>query len=729
LDIDTEDEMGILGAAFNTAVQSINQFVTELNILVDSTAEGKLDFRADTTKLIGNYRLTAEGINNTFNSFIEPQKVATEYFDRIKKGDIPPKITDDSNGVCKEMNVSLNGCIDTMERLFAEIDKLVTATEQGNFGARGKARKFEGSWGTLISGINNVIDVFVGPINITAEYIERISKGDIPPKITEGYDGDFNEIINSLNNCIDAVNALVADANLLSSAAVEGNLSARADTSKHQGDFRKIVEGVNDTLDAVIEPLKEAEEVLGKMAFNDFESQMIGKYQGSLKVLSDSINNVRARLLSVEDAFINISQGDLSRMAEFQETGKHSENDRLVPSIIAMMQVIGDLTLEANMLANAAVSGNLTIRGNVDKFEGSYKEIIQGMNNTMEAIAQPLKEIFEVLSSMEHNDFTISMDGDYKGEYLKIKEATNNTISAISKVLTDMNQAAEQVAAGSRQVSDASQSLSQGASEQASAIEQLSASITEVAAQTRHNAANATQANDLANSAKNDAAIGTVQMKEMVKSMEEINESSIKVSKVIKVIDDIAFQTNMLALNAAVEAARAGEHGKGFAVVADEVRNLAARSASAVKETSEMIESSLERTGIGTKIANETATALDKIVTGVEKAATLVSEIASSSNEQATGISQINRGIEQVSHVVQTNSATAEQSAASSEELSGQAESLKQMVNKFKLSNNTAINELISKKIIPSPKTTNAQAAVAKAPRKITLSENDFGKY
>ena len=210
-------------------------------------------------------------------------------------------------------------------------------------------------------------------------------------------------------------------------------------------------------------------------------------------------------------------------------------------------------------------------------------------------------------------------------------------VDNVNEAMTNIDASSEQVAAGSQQVSSASQQLSQGAAEQSSSIEQITASVEQLSSQTHLNAENANQANDLSNEARQKAEQGNTQMQEMLRSMDEINDSSANISKIIKVIDEIAFQTNILALNAAVEAARAGQHGKGFAVVVEEVRNLAARSASAAKETSAMIEGSIKKAEVGTKIANETAESLRIIVAGIAKASQLVNDIAHASDEQASG--------------------------------------------------------------------------------------------
>ena len=335
---------------------------------------------------------------------------------------------------------------------------------------------------------------------------------------------------------------------------------------------------------------------------------------------------------------------------------------------------IGKIVEAADKLA----VGDMNITASIDT-----KDEIGMLAKSFSKLIASTREQALAAERIANADLTVDVDVRSENDLLgkKLSELVND----LNEIMNSIASASEQVASGSKQISDSSMALSQGATEQASSIEELTASIEEISSQTRLNTQNANEANALAENAKIDAMNGNTQMQEMLKAMEEINESSTNISKIIKVIDDIAFQTNMLALNAAVEAARAGQHGKGFAVVAEEVKNLAARSANAAKETTEMIEGSIKKTEGGTRVAKATAEALNKIVNEIDKVASLVSDISVASNEQDAGISQINQGIMQVSQVVQTNSATSEESAAASEELSSQAELLQDMVGKFKL--------------------------------------------
>lgn len=254
--------------------------------------------------------------------------------------------------------------------------------------------------------------------------------------------------------------------------------------------------------------------------------------------------------------------------------------------------------------------------------------------------------------------------------------------------MKEINSASAQVSMGSNELSNSAQVLAEGATEQASAVEQLTVSLEKIASQTEVNADNALKAEEYMNSTKQGAISGYEKMVNMVEATDEIQKAALAIGNVIKVIDDIAFQTNILALNANVEAARAGVHGKGFAVVADEVRSLAVRSAEAAKETSEMIENSINKAEYGAKLAQETSDSLNKIVDDVVKVAELVNDIANASRDQSSSVQQVNIGIQQVSDVVQTTSATAQECAASSEELASQSQLLSGQVKKFKLSEN-----------------------------------------
>ena len=524
------------------------------------------------------------------------------------------------------------------------------------------------------------------PLVKAANVAKAIANGDFSQKVNL----DSKDEIGMLAQAVDTVPATLQNISAqfaeLSKAAESGDLTFRGDAVSFQGEYRRIIEIVNTTLDNIARPVNASLKVLDKLQVNDItmhvdETGLKGDY---LKI-AQSVNNVRERLRKIQDTVINISNGDMSDLKSYEEVGKRSENDHLVPAIIKMIRAINLLIEDANTLAKAGQEGHLEVRADASAHNGAYRDIVDGVNSTLDAVVEPLREAAAILQAAAEKDLTRRFESACKGDFDQLKSNINGLVDSMNDALGQVAEAVHQVTAGGDQIADASQSLSQGATEQAASLEEISSSMAEIGSQITANAENAGSANKLSSEAKVAAQSGSENMKQMVEAMKDISVSSQQIAKVNKVIDDIAFQTNLLALNAAVEAARAGVHGKGFAVVAGEVRNLASRSAKAAKETAEIIEESIGKVDKGLNVAENTSEAFKKILDGIVRVADLAGEIAAASNEQAQGIAQINQGLGQIDQVTQQNTAHAEETAAASEELSGQANQLQNLIRQFAL--------------------------------------------
>lgn len=321
--------------------------------------------------------------------------------------------------------------------------------------------------------------------------------------------------------------------------------------------------------------------------------------------------------------------------------------------------------------------------------------MLTSLKSTTDFLNGAISDIGCGLGGIAKGDLTVDTVFVYRGDFAALKLSIVKILTSLNDTLGQINQASDQVSSGSDQVSSGAQALSQGATEQASSVEELAATINEISQQVKENAGSANIASDKMTTTSEDIANSNEKMQELIAAMGNISRTSQEIGKVIKTIEDIAFQTNILALNAAVEAARAGAAGKGFAVVADEVRNLASKSAEAAKSTTVLIGSSISAVESGTQLADDTAKSLSSVVNIANEVAVIVERISRASGEQANAITQVTMGVDQISSVVQTNSATAEESAAASEELSGQAQMLKQLVGRFQLKDDApcAINE------------------------------------
>lgn len=386
----------------------------------------------------------------------------------------------------------------------------------------------------------------------------------------------------------------------------------------------------------------------------------------------------------------------------------------------AIVNPVVELSNVAVEMSNGHLDGKISSIPNNEI--GSLGEALQ---TTINNLKMYINDISEHTADIAAGDMTKTIDRDYVGEFQAIKESINRINNNLSKTLSSINTAVEQVDSGAEQVATAAQSLSQGATEQASSIEQLTSSIMSVSDQVNQNASNVNIAGGYVQESQNGIKNSNEYMQQMMTAMTDISESSTEIGKIIKVIDDIAFQTNILALNAAVEAARAGAAGKGFSVVADEVRNLASKSADAAKQTTKLIENSILSVKKGNEIAQDTATALGKVKEQSEMVVETIKKIQDASNSQAEAINQITIGLEQISSVVQTNSATSEESAAASEELSGQAQMLRQELGLFKLQGSASSSSSRQPSYTkPSPAKTTSYAAPSPAKSTPSYSQN-----
>jgi methyl-accepting chemotaxis protein len=383
-------DFNVLKNNLNTCIDAVNALVADAGLLSKAAVNGKLATRADASKHQGDYRKIVQGVNDTLDAVIGPLNVAANYVDRIAKGDIPAKITDTYNGDFNFIKNNLNTCIDAVNALVADAGLLAKAAVDGKLATRADASKHQGDYRKIVQGVDDCLDAVIGPLNVAANYVERIAKGDIPAKITDTYNGDFNLIKNNLNTCIDAVNALVADAGLLVKAAVDGKLGTRADASKHQGDYRKIVQGVNDTLDAVIGPLNVAARYVDLISKGDVPSQITDTYNGDFNLIKNNLNTLVAAMNEITAAAEEISNGNLT-----VDIRERSPQDKLMQALAAMVngltRTVSDIRGIAGEVAAASQSIS-TASIQVSKGASEQAAAAEEASSSMEEMVSNIKQ-------------------------------------------------------------------------------------------------------------------------------------------------------------------------------------------------------------------------------------------------------------------------------------------------------------------------------------------------
>ncbi len=627
--------------------------------------------------------------------------------------DEPDEDTKDAYDRFMQIVNALNITSNTIAALSGDANMLANAALEGRLDVRADASKHKGAYRKIIEGMNGALDNLIKPLNVAAEYVDRIAKGDIPPKITDEYKGDFNEIKNNLNQLIDNVNNLYQELGVLINAIGVGNLSVRGDLSKFRGVWNEIINSVNEIMLQVETPIQEVLEVLKRIAVNDFKNKITKNFQGIWDELKKNTNLTIERCDSTVEAVKKISLGNLEQLPEIKAIGKRCAADEMVPAFIKLMEALEAMAEDVRILSESAIEGNLSVRADASKHYGIYKEIVSGFNETLDAVIAPVEEAGEVLNTMATGDLTVKVKGNYKGDHKKLQESINTLVDSFNDLIGRLLNSVETTASAAIQISSTADTMATSAQEQSAQTEEVASAIEQMARTVTENANNAQQTANVARQNREIAKEGgeivelTVSkmsdiarvVKESADNIEKLGESSKQIGEIISVIDDIADQTNLLALNAAIEAARAGEKGRGFAVVADEVRKLAERTTEATKQIAEMIKGIQRDTEIavrmmqngntevtnGIQLADKAGAALKEIVDSSQHLLDMISQIATANEEQAATGEQITKNVAMISEVAQDSSRRVTEIAHSAEDLSRLTDELRELVSQFKI--------------------------------------------
>lgn len=747
--------------------------------LVESAKAGNLSTRAEINNTNGEEKLILENINIILDEIVNPLNATSTYIDKIGNGDIPELIEDDYKGAFNKLKINMNKCITAINSIIKETDKATDAVIKGRLDKRIDISGFSGTYKNLINSINTIINTLNGHIEAIPAPIMIIDQDFNINYMNKAGAGALDAVQSDLlgKKCYDFFKTSdCRTSNCALANAMQHNRIAESETDAHPNgkdlwisytgapvkdknsniigaieividqtetkNAMKDAETKVDFLNKIPTPVVVVDKEFNIQFMNPAGAEALGrtaeacKGQKCFNLFNTAHCNTSecqvGKAMWQDGTFTNDTVAKLpSGELPIRYTGTPLKNEK--GEIIGGLEYVLNISKEmeitngVNELVNAALNGRLETRADINQFQGNYRTIINGVNNTLDAVIKPLKVAAEYVERISRGDIPEIIKDEYKGDFNEIKNNLNTLINSMNEItniaeeiaggnlqvnvekrsaedrlmeaLSDMikelsdvaeaiSTASEQVASGSQQVASSAQQTSQGASEQAANAEEVSSSIEQMTANISQNADNATQTDSIATKAAQDALESGKAVSEAVDAMKQIADK-------IGIIEEIARNTNMLALNAAIEAARAGEQGKGFAVVAAEVRKLAERSQQAAGEITKLSISS-------TEVAEKAGEMLNKLVPDIQKTSELIQEISAASREQKSGADQISKAIQQLDIVIQQNSSSAEEMSSTSEELSSQAEQLKDTISFFKIENNGKLHTKQHRKITRS---------------------------
>ncbi|WAC63828.1 methyl-accepting chemotaxis protein [Pseudoxanthomonas sp. SL93] len=513
----------------------------------------------------------------------------------------------------------------------------------------------------------------VTPVGEAVRVANDVSAGKLDGRIDTSRKDEVGQLLSAMQRMQMQVVSVIGAQGEMARRHDEGQISYRIDDGDFPGEYGRMVRDTNALVAQHIGVKMRAVEVMRHYAIGDLSVDM-EKLPGEKAVITEAMDMCKANLSAIN--------------------------------------------AEIKRLASAAASGDFTHRGDADKYQHDFRDMVEGLNRLMETTDGNLAEVSELLQAIARGDLTARMEGDFHGVFASMRDDANATVAQLTEIVGGIQMAAISINTAAGEIASGNNDLSRRTEQQAANLEETAASMEELTSTVRQNAESARQANQLAIGAAGVASQGGEVVDKVVTTMRDIEQSSKKIAEIISVIDGIAFQTNILALNAAVEAARAGEQGRGFAVVASEVRTLAQRSANAAKEIKGLIENSVDRVADGSALVNQAGTTMGEIVASVQRVTDIMAEISAASQEQSAGIEQVNQTITQMDETTQQNAALVEEATAAARSMEEQAGALTQSVSVFKLDNGHAapVRQAISQAIATAPAKAAAPKATARKP-------------
>jgi len=619
-----ENDVNGLARQIDNIQNQLEALRADMNHMSSEHTAGDIDVHIDENRFKGSYRSIAGGVNSLVASHIAVKKKAMACIKEFGEGnfDAPLEVFP---GKKHFINDNIEALRSNVKTFMAEMGHMSSEHDAGDIDVRIDESRFKGSYRNMASGVNNMVAGHIAVKKKAMACIKEFGEGNFDAQL-EVFPGKKRFINDTIEQVRSNIKLFIADMHHMSTEHDAGDIDVRIDENRFKGDYRSMARGVNNMVAGHIAVKKKAMACIKEFGDGNMDAPL-EIFPGKKRFINDTVELVRANIKS--------------------------------------------LIADTDMLVRATLAGQLEVRANAAAHRGDFKKIVEGINATLEAVVAPVKEVMSVMEALAASDLRKTIEGQYAGDFDLLKKSVNMSVAQLAQTIRQVNESAQEISVALSQVTLASQTLSQGASEQAASLEETTAAIEQMSASIQQNTDNAQVTNGIATKSSQDATHGSEVVGATVKAMSSIAEK-------IRIIDDIAYRTDLLALNAAIEAARAGEHGKGFAVVAAEVRKLAERSQVAAQEISELAGSSVQT-------ANQAGKLLEEMLPSIRKTADLVREISAASKEQSTGADQINTAMSQLNQTTQQTAAASEELAATAERVDEQADLLRNLMEQFKL--------------------------------------------